>query len=96
MNRLPTRLAAIVAKATGDDVVATHYCGAGNQPTMRLNREKSSERQRVFDFVKVAGVKAHDEHISDGRIVFKSDDKIEAEWNGIGESEERFFMTRIK
>ena len=26
----------------GDDLVLTHYCAGGNQPTMKLNREASS------------------------------------------------------
>lgn len=39
----------------GDAVVATHYCSAGNQPTLRLNAAKSSANELVFDFVKVTG-----------------------------------------
>jgi len=34
----------------GDELVLTHYCAGGNQPTMKLNREVSSADKMVFDF----------------------------------------------
>ena len=32
----------------GEDLVLTHYCAGGNQPTMRLDREASTGEEMVF------------------------------------------------
>jgi hypothetical protein len=78
----------------GNDVVATHYCAAGNQPTMRLDRASSSTDQLVFSFVGVRG--AHGDHVHDGRISFRADGTVEAVWNSTASSPKRFFLNRAK
>ena len=62
----------------GDALVATHYCSAGNQPTLRLNAEKSSADQLVFDFVKVTGKQSN--YINGVRIRFDGATVVE-EWS---------------
>ncbi|MCU1245189.1 MAG: hypothetical protein JWN02_1099 [Acidobacteria bacterium] len=84
----------------GKELVATHYCSAGNQPTMRLDLVKSTPDQLVFDFVRVSGQHAHDApHIHDGSIRFMSADKVEARWearadNGPAGDPKVFYLTR--
>ena len=34
----------------GEELVLTHYCAGGNQPTMQLNRASSTATELVFDF----------------------------------------------
>ena len=66
---------------SGDDLVATHYCDADNQPVMKLDRSRSTASDLVFGFVSVGGVHAHDApHIDHGRIRLMADGRVEAEW----------------
>jgi hypothetical protein len=66
----------------GDGVLAQHYCSAGNQPLLRLNAAKSSDRELVFDFVKVTG---SGEYINGVTIRFTEDGKAEEVWTSSGE-----------
>jgi hypothetical protein len=69
----------------GDDLIATHYCSAGNQPTMRLDRAKSTPARLVFDFVGVRGEHAHDaDHIHSGWIEFQDAGHAEESWSSAG------------
>ncbi|HYM61532.1 MAG TPA: hypothetical protein VEZ11_11645 [Thermoanaerobaculia bacterium] len=86
---------------TGDDLTATHYCSAGNQPTMRLNRAKSTNDDLVFDFVSVAGRHATDApHIDHGFIRFTAEGRVHAAWTGVKDGKvddvKQFFLTRGK
>jgi len=60
----------------GDSINATHYCSGGNQPSMRLNKEKSNGNEVVFDFVSVTGKKT-DGHIKAVRFRFDGDKVVE-------------------
>lgn len=62
----------------GDALVATHYCSAGNQPTLRLNAAKSNADELVFDFVKVTGKDTS--YINGVRIRFNGN-KVVEEWS---------------
>ena len=75
----------------GQELVATHYCAGGNQPTMKLNVTKSSPNDLVFDFVKVTGSHNHD-HIHDARIQIKGD-KLEESWNTAKDAK-KFYLSR--
>jgi predicted membrane-bound mannosyltransferase len=63
----------------GDSINATHYCSGGNQPSMRLNKEKTNGNEVVFDFVSITGKKA-DGHIKAVRFRFDGD-KVEEVWS---------------
>jgi hypothetical protein len=87
----------------GNDVVATHFCGADNQPVMKLDRSKSSPDRLVFSFVSVDGDHAKDHpHVHDGFIHFIGNDQLEAAWGmqtpegGAFEHSPKFFLTRAK
>ena len=65
----------------GDDLVVTHYCAGGNQPQMRLDREKSTAEKLVFDFAGGTNLDpAVDGHIHAARIRFVDDDHLESVW----------------
>jgi len=49
----------------GDRLVVTHYCSAGNQPTMQTAPSPAANGKYDFSFVRVAGTKTPDE----GRMV---------------------------
>jgi hypothetical protein len=63
----------------GDAVLAHHYCAAGNQPVLRLNLEKSSANQLVFDFVKVSGKAGA--YINGVMMRFSDDGRVEEAWS---------------
>src|SRR5436305_744807 len=55
----------------GDDLVLTHYCAAGNQPKMKLDRQASTTDQLQFVFDGGTGFDpAKDLHIHCGHIRF--------------------------
>ena len=65
----------------GDDLVLTHYCSGGNQPTMRLDREKSSADKLVFDFTGGTNLDPSvDGHIHSAEIMLVDDGQIESVW----------------
>jgi len=87
----------------GNDIVATHFCGAGNQPVMKLDKSQSTPDRLVFSFVSVAGDHAKDHpHVHNGVIHFVGSDQLEATWsmqlpNGDPfEHNPKFFLTRGK
>jgi hypothetical protein len=63
----------------GDSINATHYCSGGNQPYMRLNKEKTKGNDVVFDFVSITG-KQTEGHIKAVRFHFDGD-KVEETWS---------------
>jgi len=87
----------------GNDVVATHYCGAGNQPVMKLDKSQSTPDRLVFSFVSVGGDHAKDHpHVHNGFIHLIAKDQLEASWSmqtpdgGAFEHSPKFFLTRGK
>lgn len=54
-----------------DDLVLTHYCAAGNQPHMRLDRAASSADRLVFEFAGGTNLDASaDMHIHSAQLTF--------------------------
>jgi Tfp pilus assembly protein PilW len=45
----------------GDHIVVTHYCSAGNQPTMQTPTATAATGKYDFSFVRVSGMKTPDE-----------------------------------
>ncbi|MEA2326049.1 MAG: hypothetical protein QOE68_1008, partial [Thermoanaerobaculia bacterium] len=87
----------------GNDVVATHFCGAGNQPVMKLDKSQSTPDRLVFSFVSVGGDHAKDHpHVHNGFIHITGADQLEATWamqnpdGGAFEHSPKFFLTRGK
>jgi hypothetical protein len=67
----------------GDDLRMTHYCAAGNQPRLKLDREAS--KPDLYSFVFDGGTNlnpAKDMHIHSLRIKFLDGGKVEADWEG--------------
>lgn len=84
----------------GGDLVATHYCAAGNQPSLRYNAAKSSGDKLVFDFVALHGAK-NTPYMHDAELTVTGADAVEATWNGVqADSKEgahhHFILTRAK
>lgn len=63
----------------GKDLLLTHYCAAGNQPTMRAAR--SSQPDAIaFAFVRGTNMKPTDMHMHAVRISFAGADRLDSEW----------------
>ena len=77
----------------GDDLLLRHYCSEGNQPLLRLDREKSTSKELFFTFVNVAG--DHADHMHDGWIKFK-ENGWEASWNFKTSGPKKFFAQRAQ
>jgi hypothetical protein len=87
----------------GNDIVATHFCLADNQPVMKLDKAQSTPDRLVFSFVSVAGEHAKDHpHVHNGYLHFIGNEQLEAMWTmqnpdgGAGEHNPKFFLTRAK
>ncbi|HSY51354.1 MAG TPA: hypothetical protein VLC46_21295 [Thermoanaerobaculia bacterium] len=87
----------------GDDIVATHFCGADNQPVMKLDAAQSTPDRLVFVFVSVDGEHSKDHpHVHNGYLHFIGSEQLEAMWSmqnadgSAGELNPKFFLTRAK
>ena len=65
----------------GPDLVMTHYCAAGNQPTMKFKPGKDG-KSLDFDFLRGSNMKPADMHIHAARIRIISADSLESDWIG--------------
>jgi hypothetical protein len=77
----------------GDALLATHYCSAGNQPTLRFNAVKSNTDQLVFDFVKVTGKDTP--YINGVRIRFDGP-KVVEEWSSSAGRDQMTLYLHVK
>ena len=78
----------------GDDLMLTHYCAGGNQPSMRLAADKSSPEYYVFEFAGGTNLDpAVDEHIHSAQITLVDDDHLISAWNGYKDGESAGKMT---
>lgn len=85
----------------GNDLVATHYCAAGNQPRFKLDLAKSTPTELAFSFDGGTNFDpAKDGHIHDGRIAFTGDGKLDSSWafyaGGEKKGENTLHLTRKK
>ena len=64
----------------GSDLIMTHYCAAGNQPTMIY--KPGDGKSLDFDFLKGSNMKPTDMHIHAARIRILSADSLESDWIG--------------
>jgi hypothetical protein len=67
----------------GADLRLTHYCAAGNQPRLKLDRAHSTKDKLVFVFDGGSNLDpAKDMHIHGMTMVFEKDGKIDNAWEG--------------
>ena len=83
----------------GDELMLTHYCAAGNQPRMRLDRDASAENVLAFDFDGGTNLDPDvDMHIHAARISFVEDGHMMSAWtpymNGEPAGKMTFHLTR--
>lgn len=83
----------------GQDLVLTHYCAAGNQPTMKLNPAAGSTDNLVFEFTGGTNFNPDvDHHIHSSRIIFSGEGTLESYWTsyreGRQEAEMQFSLKR--
>jgi hypothetical protein len=66
-----------------DDLRMTHYCAAGNQPRMKLDRAHSTPDQFIFVFDGGSNLDPEkDHHIHGLTITFLKDGKVSSAWEG--------------
>jgi hypothetical protein len=65
----------------GANLMMTHYCAAGNQPTMKYvpGKDKSI---LFFDFVRGSNMKPTDMHIHTAKYFLKGSNEIQSDWTG--------------
>jgi len=85
----------------GDELVLTHFCAAGNQPTMRLDRANSTADHLVFEFTGGTNLDpAVDHHIHAAELSFEANGTLESAWasyvNGKPAGMMTFFLTRAR
>ena len=64
----------------GRDLVLTHYCAAGNQPTMKARPEGGTDLI-VFDFVSGGNMRPTDAHMHAAVITFLPDGGLRTDWS---------------
>ena len=67
----------------GEDLRLTHYCAAGNQPRLKLDRASSSPTRFVFVFDGGSNLDpAKDMHIHGMVMTFEKEGAVDAAWEG--------------
>ena len=70
----------------GDELRMTHYCAAGNQPRLRLDRASSTPSRLVFVFDGGSNLDpAKDMHIHGMTLTFEKDGVVKAAWEAYAE-----------
>ena len=65
----------------GDHIVATHYCSAGNQPTMQTPTATAATGKYDFSFVRVSGTRTLDEgHMVALSLILPDKDHLTQVW----------------
>jgi len=65
----------------GDHIVVTHYCSAGNQPTMQTPAGTAATGRYDFSFVRVSGTKTPDEgHMVSLSVTIPDKDHLTQVW----------------
>ena len=81
-------------------LMLTHYCGAGNQPRMRIKSIEDGGRKISFEMYDITNLSAPDAYRSTHLdVVFVSDDLVELAYKGLAQGKEStqvFQLTRRK
>lgn len=64
----------------GEDLVVTHYCATGNQPTMRLDLTKATATELPFVFTGGTNIEETAHHIHDAVLTLREDGSVVAKW----------------
>lgn len=65
----------------GDHIVVTHYCSAGNQPTMQTPTATAATGKYDFSFVRVSGTRTPDEgHMVSLSVTIPDKDHLTQVW----------------
>jgi len=83
----------------GEDLRMTHYCAAGNQPRVKLDRANSKPNELIFLFDGGTNLDPQkDRHIHGVTITFHDDGKVTSAWDGYADGKKAetaiFVMTR--
>jgi hypothetical protein len=65
----------------GSELVATHYCSAGNQPRFKLDPSTSTSDTLAFGFNGGSNMKPSDGHIHEGSVRMVDADHVEETWS---------------
>ncbi len=66
----------------GDTLLATHYCGAGNQPRMRCKPTGDAPKEFDFEFVDVSNLSKPDAgHMEGLKLTLIDADHLTQDWN---------------
>jgi len=83
----------------GKDLIMTHYCGAGNQPTMKLKPGKDANTL-FFAFTRGSNMKPTDMHMHQVTFKFDGADHLIADWlsfkGGKPSESAKFDFRRVK
>jgi hypothetical protein len=67
----------------GQELRMTHYCAAGNQPRLKLDREKSRPDHLVFVYDGGSNLDPQkDMHIHGLAVTFQDDGRVTSDWEG--------------
>jgi len=78
----------------GQDVVLTHYCAGGNQPHMKLDRQRSTPDKLFFDFAGGTNLDAAvDPHIHSAEITLVEQGELESAWTAYADGKQVAVMT---
>jgi hypothetical protein len=81
-------------------LMLTHYCGAGNQPRMRLKSVEDGGRRISFEIFDITNLASPDAYRSTHlEVVFLRDDRVELAYKGLAagkESTQVFQLSRKK
>jgi len=64
----------------GDQLVATHYCAAGNQPRFKLDPASDASEGLQFEFAGGSNMEPDDGHIHEGSIRIVDAEHVEETW----------------
>lgn len=84
----------------GNDLRMTHYCAAGNQPRLKLDRAHSRPDRLVFTFDGGTNLDpGKDIHIHGLVVTFQQDGRVASAWEGYKDGKASgtttFLMTRL-
>lgn len=83
----------------GDELMVTHYCGAGNQPRMKATSYRSDRGLVQFDFTDITNLSAPSAYYTrEVELQIQDKDHLQVRFNGLLEGEERpaaFELTRL-